>query len=99
MVEGRKGEGGREGERHGRMEREREITHTHTPLCLCRGMRSGTLPAPLAVGLGAAAEVCMSELEYDARYVEGLAQRLIQGITSQIPHVVRNGDPEKSYHG
>ena len=28
-----------------------------------RGMRSGTLPAPLVVGLGAACEVAMEEME------------------------------------
>lgn len=30
---------------------------------LCRGMRSGTLPTPLAVGLGAACEVARKDME------------------------------------
>lgn len=30
---------------------------------LCRGMRSGTLPAPLLVGLGAACELAGREME------------------------------------
>ena len=30
-----------------------------------RGIRSGTLPAPLAVGLGAAARIAREELEAD----------------------------------
>ena len=28
-----------------------------------------------------------------------LSQRLITGITSQLDHVVRNGDPDQSYPG
>ena len=31
--------------------------------CVYRGMRSGTLPAPLVVGLGAAAELSAREME------------------------------------
>jgi len=64
-----------------------------------RGMRSGTLPAPLIVGFGAACEVAAREMEYDHDHVERLSARLINGITSQIDMVVRNGDPEMTYPG
>ena len=37
-----------------------EIALSHP---LCRGMRSGTLPAPLLVGLGAACELAGREME------------------------------------
>ena len=35
-----------------------------------RGIRSGTLPAPLAVGLGAAARIARQELDSDHRWGE-----------------------------
>lgn len=64
-----------------------------------RGLRSGTVPTPLAVGLGAACAVAQSEMEYDHRRVSALAQRLVQKITSEIPDVILNGDPEQRYPG
>lgn len=64
-----------------------------------RGIRSGTVPTPLVVGLGAACEVALREMEYDAKHVRNLSEKLIQGITSQIPHVIRNGDPQFSHAG
>lgn len=64
-----------------------------------RGMRSGTLPTPLCVGLGAACELAMQEIEYDHRRISALSERLINGITAKLPQVVRNGDPYHSYPG
>ncbi|KAI6646724.1 Cysteine desulfurase, mitochondrial [Oopsacas minuta] len=64
-----------------------------------RGMRSGTLPTHLVVGLGAAAELCHQEMEYDHAHVTRLSDRLINGICSQLPAVVRNGDPVLTYPG
>jgi cysteine desulfurase len=57
-----------------------------------RGLRSGTLPATLAVGLGEAARIAKIEMARDHARVERLAQRLIDGLGSKIDHVVRNGD-------
>ena len=37
--------------------------------------------------------------QYDAKWVRRLSQRLVDGITSQLDHVVRNGDPKQTYHG
>ncbi|KAJ8672590.1 hypothetical protein QAD02_003849 [Eretmocerus hayati] len=64
-----------------------------------RGMRSGTVPAPLAVGLGAACEIANSEMSYDHDYITKLSERLINGITSKLTHVIRNGDPVAWYPG
>ncbi|KAJ2242291.1 cysteine desulfurase, partial [Coemansia sp. RSA 455] len=64
-----------------------------------RGLRSGTVPSPLVVGLGAAAELAAREFEYDYTHVTKLAQRLIDGIQSRVTHVVRNGDPAHMYPG
>jgi len=58
-----------------------------------RGLRSGTLPAPLAVGLGEACRIAAREMAFDHAHVRKLSQRLIKGITSRVDHVVRNGDP------
>ncbi|XP_070150728.1 cysteine desulfurase [Polyergus mexicanus] len=64
-----------------------------------RGMRSGTVPAPLAVGLGAACELAQSEMDYDHKYISTLSNYLIEKITSNLTHVVRNGDPVAWYPG
>ncbi|EFN75649.1 Probable cysteine desulfurase, mitochondrial [Harpegnathos saltator] len=64
-----------------------------------RGIRSGTVPAPLAVGLGAACELAQTEMDSDHRYISTLANHLIQKIISELPQVVRNGDPVAWYPG
>ncbi|KAJ7414851.1 RNA-binding protein 12 [Pitangus sulphuratus] len=64
-----------------------------------RGLRSGTVPTPLAVGLGAACEVAQQEMEYDHKRVSQLAERLVTKIMSEVPDVVMNGDREHRYPG
>uniref|UniRef100_A0A3Q1KIN8 Cysteine desulfurase n=1 Tax=Anabas testudineus TaxID=64144 RepID=A0A3Q1KIN8_ANATE len=64
-----------------------------------RGLRSGTVPTPLVVGLGAACSIAQQEMEYDHHRVSMLANRLVQKIMSEIPEVVMNGDPEQRYPG
>lgn len=64
-----------------------------------RGMRSGTVPTPLVVGLGSACEVAMQEMEYDHARIKNLSDRLVNKIQAALPMVIRNGDPEKSYPG
>lgn len=51
-------EEGRRGEYLNIVRRNSSFSHP-----LCRGMRSGTLPAPLLVGLGAACELAGREME------------------------------------
>lgn len=64
-----------------------------------RGIRSGTVPTPLSVGLGAACEICVREMEYDHRHISRLSDLLVSLITSELTHVVRNGDPQRTYPG
>lgn len=64
-----------------------------------RGLRSGTVPAPLAVGIGAAAELAQKEMEYDSKWINFLSKRLLDRITSELPQVIRNGDAEQTYNG
>ncbi|CAG8511629.1 12927_t:CDS:2 [Acaulospora morrowiae] len=64
-----------------------------------RGLRSGTVPTPLVVGLGEACRIAKEEMQYDSERVKKLSQRLIDGIMSKVQHIVRNGDPNASYPG
>ncbi|XP_073986336.1 cysteine desulfurase, mitochondrial-like [Rhodnius prolixus] len=64
-----------------------------------RGMRSGTVPAPLAVGLGEACRLAGQEMQYDHAWMERLATHLLTKINANLPHVIRNGDPIHTYPG
>eukprot|EP00040_Diaphanoeca_grandis_P001123 m.17539 g.17539 ORF g.17539 m.17539 type:complete len:467 (-) comp11550_c0_seq1:389-1789(-) len=64
-----------------------------------RGMRSGTLPTPLCVGLGKACSIANHDMEFDGAHVEHLAERLVSGIQSQLSDVIYNGDREGGYAG
>jgi cysteine desulfurase len=64
-----------------------------------RGIRSGTLPTPLVVGMGAACEVAMKEMEYDEKRISALQQRLLNGIRGKLDGVVVNGSMERRYVG
>nr|CAG8600883.1 8333_t:CDS:2 [Entrophospora candida] len=64
-----------------------------------RGLRSGTVPTPLVVGLGEACRIASEEMQYDSEHVKKLSKRLIDGIMSKVSHIIRNGDPESTYPG
>ncbi|KAG9454143.1 hypothetical protein H6P81_007047 [Aristolochia fimbriata] len=64
-----------------------------------RGLRSGTVPTPLVVGMGAACELAMKEMEYDTRRISKLQERLLNGICSKLDGVVVNGSMEHRYPG
>uniref|UniRef100_A0A915LKP4 cysteine desulfurase n=1 Tax=Meloidogyne javanica TaxID=6303 RepID=A0A915LKP4_MELJA len=64
-----------------------------------RGLRSGTLPAPLIIGFGVACDIAQREREFDYAHVSALAKRLIDGLNAGIPDIMRNGDPEMWYPG
>jgi len=57
-----------------------------------RGMRSGTLPTPLCVGLGEACAIAMKEMSEEAKRLTMLRDRLYNGITSRLSDVVLNGE-------
>jgi cysteine desulfurase len=57
-----------------------------------RGMRSGTLPAPLCVGLGEACAIAEAEMAGEAERLGELRQRMYDGITARVPGVTLNGD-------
>lgn len=37
--------------------------------------------------------------QYDHAHVVKLSKRLVDGVTSQLDHVIRNGDDEQTYPG
>jgi cysteine desulfurase len=64
-----------------------------------RGLRSGTLPTPLCVGLGAACELAGRELAEDAARIRRLRDRLHDGIATAVAGVRLNGDPDRRIPG
>lgn len=64
-----------------------------------RGLRAGTLPAPLIVGLGEACRIAAGEMDEDARRIAGLRDRLMGGLRQAIPGLALNADPERRIPG
>ena len=63
-----------------------------------RGLRSGTLPSPLAVGLGEAANIAAQEMQYDYAHVKSLSEYFLESV-SEIPRIYRNGNKDHGYPG
>jgi cysteine desulfurase len=60
-----------------------------------RGMRSGTLPVPLIVGMGKAAEIAMADLANDEpRRLKHLRDRLLALLRAKVDGVTVNGSLE-----
>jgi cysteine desulfurase len=64
-----------------------------------RGFRSGTLPTPLCVGLGEAAEIAMNEMEGEAKRLAKLQARMLKGLQDRLPEIFVNGDLEHRIPG
>ncbi|KAF2295674.1 hypothetical protein GH714_033551 [Hevea brasiliensis] len=64
-----------------------------------RGIRSGTVPTPLVVGMGAACELAKKEMKYDDKRIRALQERLLKGIKAKLDGVVVNGSIERRYAG
>src|SRR5229473_2559472 len=64
-----------------------------------RGFRSGTLPTPLCVGLGEAAEICMKEMGGEDRRLKKLQERMLKGLNAKLTDIVLNGDLEHRIPG
>ncbi len=60
-----------------------------------RGMRSGTVPVPLAVGFGKAAEICREGMAEEGKRLMALRDRLQNLILSKVDEAYLNGHPEK----
>ena len=56
-----------------------------------RGLRSGTLPTPLCVGLGAASAIAMAEMAEEGRRLLDLRGRLLAALRALLPGLRLNG--------
>ncbi len=63
-----------------------------------QGLRSGTLPVALIVGMARALEICLEDLEAEAARQRDLRERLWQALSS-VPGVTRNGHTEARLPG
>lgn len=63
-----------------------------------RGLRSGTLPTFLIVGLGKAAEIAKNEMQKDYAHIKKLSDKFYAAVMKN-EFVYLNGDKEKRYPG
>jgi len=64
-----------------------------------RGLRSGTLPTPLCVGLGRAAAIAGMEMAEEAPRLHRFRDRLHSGLAEHVPGLRLNGDLEHRLPG
>ena len=64
-----------------------------------RGLRSGTLPTPLVVGLGEACRLARLEMAAEGVMLAGLRDRLLERLRVLLPGVRMNGSVERRIPG
>jgi cysteine desulfurase len=64
-----------------------------------RGMRSGTVPTPLAVGLGEAARIASLEMADEQQRIERLSKKFMDAILDGVPDVFLNGHRTQRWMG
>ncbi|WP_144299705.1 cysteine desulfurase family protein [Elioraea rosea] len=64
-----------------------------------RGLRSGTLPAPLIVGFGEACQIAAAGMAEEAKRLTSLRDRLWSGLAAAIPGITLNGSSEARIPG
>jgi len=64
-----------------------------------RGMRSGTLPTPLCVGLGRACEIAAREMDSESVRLTQFKDHFLKRIFAALPKVYLNGDAEQRIPG
>ena len=64
-----------------------------------RGFRSGTLPTPLCVGLGEAAEIAIKEMDAESKRLAKLQARMLKGLNAKLTDIHVNGDLEHRIPG
>lgn len=57
-----------------------------------RGMRSGTLPTPLCVGLGEACAIAQKEMDNEHLKIKNLQDRFYKGLHGNLSEIYVNGD-------
>ncbi|MCP4922997.1 MAG: IscS subfamily cysteine desulfurase [bacterium] len=64
-----------------------------------RGMRSGTLPTPLCVGLGKAAEIALAEMDQESKRLLKLRTYMWKTLQEELSEVYLNGDEKHRLPG
>lgn len=64
-----------------------------------RGLRSGTLPTPLIVGIGTAAVIAQAEMAQESIRLIRLRRRFLVRIEKLVPGIQLNGDSERRLPG
>jgi len=64
-----------------------------------RGIRSGTVPTPLVVGFGKAAEIAGMNMQEEYESIKRLSNKFCAGIVDSIPDVYLNGHKEARWPG
>jgi cysteine desulfurase len=64
-----------------------------------RGLRSGTLPTPLCIGLGRAAAIAGAEMAEEAQRLRRLRDGLLRNLTRRVAGLRVNGDLEQRLPG
>jgi cysteine desulfurase len=64
-----------------------------------RGLRSGTLPTPLIVGIGAAAAIAQAEMIQEAIRLTHQRRRFLTRVQKLVPGILFNGDAERRLPG
>lgn len=63
------------------------------------GIRPGTVPAPLVVGLGEACRIAQGQMNDDARHMDELGRRLVSSLGTEFPYLEVFGHSEKRIPG
>lgn len=64
-----------------------------------KGLRPGTVPVPLVVGLGEACRIAGSGLEEEASRMDALCRRLLDELEEEVPSLMKFGSLEKRIPG
>jgi cysteine desulfurase len=64
-----------------------------------RGVRSGTLPAPLCIAFGEACAIAQSEMIVEAARLGALRRRFLEAVRLRLPDIRLNGDAERRVAG
>jgi cysteine desulfurase len=63
------------------------------------GVRSGTVPVPLCIGMGKASEIALHEMKDDFANISKLHRILIDALKGSLDEVYINGSAESNYPG
>jgi len=64
-----------------------------------RGLRSGTVPAPLAIGLGEACRIARAEMAEESARIAALRERLLGQLQAALPGIAVNGSRARRIAG